>query len=182
MLHSPSQSDFGAPRIDWSSCPFQKCSLFLPHIGSSRCDTLHALAVYPRMSWRPPRLFPDTLMAQERSAVSTTEVLLWKGDQHNIAQMLYVFQYIDILIMMISNRNEREWSQVVLGEGRVRLGTRKNFFSAKMVRHWKRLPREMVESLSPVLFNSRVDLALRDAVSARGVDSGTKWFCGLFQP
>lgn len=113
-------------------------------------------------------------MAQERSAVSTTEVLLWKGDQHNIAQMLYVFQYIDILIMMISNRNEREWSQVVLGEGRVRLGARKNFFSAKVVRHWKRLLREMLESLSPVLFNSHVDLALRDAVSARGVDSGTK--------
>lgn len=82
VLHLPSQSDFGAPQIDWSSCPFQRCSSFLPHRGSSRCDTPHALAVYPRTSWRPPRLFPDILKAQERSGVSTTGVLLghrWSG-------------------------------------------------------------------------------------------------------
>lgn len=77
VLHSPSWSGSGAPQTDWSWCPFQRYSLFLPHTGSSRCYTLHAPAVCPRMSWRPPRLFPGTLKAQERSGVSTTGVLLW---------------------------------------------------------------------------------------------------------
>lgn len=75
VLHPPSQSDSGAPQTDWSSCLFQRYPSFLPHTGSSRCDILHALAVYPRISWRLPRLFPDTLKAQERSGVSTTGVL-----------------------------------------------------------------------------------------------------------
>lgn len=77
VLHPPSRSGSGAPQTDWSWCPFQRCSSRLPHTGSSRCCILHALAVCPRMSWRPPRLFPGTLEAQERSGVSTTGVLLW---------------------------------------------------------------------------------------------------------
>ena len=50
---------------------------------------------------------------------------------------------------------------------------RKNFFSAKVVRHWRRLPREVVVSLSPEVFNYRVDVALRDVVSAHGGDGLT---------
>jgi len=51
-----------------------------------------------------------------------------------------------------------------LCQGRFRLDIRKNFFAERAVKHWNRLPREMVGSPSPEVFKKLVYVALQDMV------------------
>ena len=65
------------------------------------------------------------------------------------------------------------------------MDTRKHFISKRAVLQWHRLPREVVESPSLEVFQSRVGVALRDVVSGHGGDglaTGLDDLSGLFQP
>ncbi|KFV99377.1 hypothetical protein N327_06891, partial [Fulmarus glacialis] len=49
-------------------------------------------------------------------------------------------------------------------EGRFRLDIRKKFFTIRVVRHWNRLPREVVDAPSLEVFEARLDGALSNLV------------------
>ncbi|KFQ87433.1 hypothetical protein N337_02699, partial [Phoenicopterus ruber ruber] len=51
-----------------------------------------------------------------------------------------------------------------LKEGRIRLDIRKQFFPLRVVRHWKRLPREAVNAPSLEVLKARLDGALSNLV------------------
>ncbi|KGL93983.1 hypothetical protein N301_05621, partial [Charadrius vociferus] len=51
-----------------------------------------------------------------------------------------------------------------LEEGRFRLNVRKKFFTLRFVRHWNRLPREVVDAPSLEVFKARLDVALGNLV------------------
>ncbi|KFR14243.1 hypothetical protein N306_11780, partial [Opisthocomus hoazin] len=51
-----------------------------------------------------------------------------------------------------------------LKEGRFILDIRKKFFTMRVVRHWNKLPREVVDAPTLEVFRTRLDVALSNLV------------------
>ena len=74
-----------------------------------------------------------------------------------------------------------------LGQGRFRLDIRKKFFTQRVVTHWNRLPKEVVDAPSLKTFKARLNVALGSLVwwlATLHIAGGLKLgdHCGPFQP
>ena len=69
---------------------------------------------------------------------------------------------VSLFLQVTSNRTR--WHSLRLHQGRFRLATRKNLFAERVVKHWNRLPREVVVWPSLEAFKRCVNVALRDLV------------------
>ena len=74
-----------------------------------------------------------------------------------------------------------------LRQGRFRLDLRKKFFIQRVVTHWNRLPKEVVDAPLLEAFKARLDVALGSLVSCIAnlhIVGGLKLddHCGPFQP
>ncbi|GAB0177280.1 hypothetical protein GRJ2_000193200 [Grus japonensis] len=80
--------------------------------------------------------------------------------------LIAALQYLKVLTgLFIRECSDRaRGNGFKLKEGIFRLDVRKKFFTVRVVRHWTRLPREVVEASSLEVFKARLDGALGNVV------------------
>jgi len=61
-------------------------------------------------------------------------------------------------------RQDKGCNGFKLKEGRFRLDIRKKFFMVRVVKHWQRSPREVVDAPPLVTFKARLDGALSNLI------------------
>ena len=67
-------------------------------------------------------------------------------------------------LFILASEDRTRSNGLKLQQGRFRLDIRKKFLTVRVVKHWNKLPREVVESPSLEIFKSRLDKCLSGMV------------------
>jgi len=95
----------------------------------------------------------------------------WKEFGNILGHLIAAFQHLKgafkkdeetLFNRTCSDRTKGNGSK--LKEGRFRLDIRKKFFTLRVVKHWNRLPREVIDAPSLETFKVRLDKALSNLV------------------
>jgi len=88
-----------------------------------------------------------------------------KKNDHSSTKCPQNRKYSPLAILFSQATSHRmRGSGLKLHEGRFRLNIRKNFFTEGVVKHWNRLPKELVEAPSLEAFKKCADMALQNMV------------------